>query len=38
MLFLLAYLLQLGAFQGFIFLDVIPSEFFLIRNYRNWWD
>jgi hypothetical protein len=36
-LFILAYLAQIGAFQGFLFLNLIPSEFFLIQWYSNWW-
>lgn len=37
-LFGLAYLMQIGAFQGFLFTNLIPSEFFLIQLFSNWWD
>lgn len=36
-LFVLAYVLQISAFQSFLFLDLIPSEFFLIDLYSQWW-
>lgn len=36
--FLVAYILQGAAFSSFLFRDLIPSEFFLIDWYSNWWD
>lgn len=36
-LFALAFIAQIGAFQGFLFLNLIPSEFFFIDWYSQWW-